>query len=110
MKYLTKFFRWRMDCNIAKLDALVVLADEHRVDWNVSIPMYVIPNSLSFFPEESAQLIKKEVIPMNFAFTSTKSFTREHIVRLTILHPVSLLLLWSSNLLSFRRILKKTGI
>ena len=62
LKYLTKFFRWRMDCNIAKLDALVVLADEHRVDWNVSIPMYVIPNSLSFFPEESAQLIKKEVI------------------------------------------------
>ena len=34
---------------------------------------------------------------------------REHIVRLTILHPVSLLLLWSSNFLSSRRILKKTG-
>lgn len=62
LKYLIKFFRWRMDCNVAKLDALVVLADEHRVDWNVSIPMYVIPNFLSFFPEETAELLKKEVI------------------------------------------------
>ena len=62
LKYLTKYFRWRMSSNIAKLDALIVLAEEHRVDWNVNIPIYVIPNSLSFSPREASKLMNKQII------------------------------------------------
>lgn len=62
LKYLTKYFRWRMNSNIAKLDALIVLAEEHRVDWNVNIPIYVIPNFLSFSPREASKLMNKQII------------------------------------------------
>lgn len=61
-KYLTKFFRWRMDCDVDKLDALVVLADEHRSDWKCHVPIFIIPNSLSFYPKEVSRCSNRKVI------------------------------------------------
>ena len=61
-KYLTKFFRWRMDCDVDKLDALVVLAEEHRTDWKCHVPIFVIPNSLSFYPKEISRCSNHKVI------------------------------------------------
>ncbi len=61
-KYLTKYFRWRMDRNIAKLDTLVVLADEHRDNWKINIPVLVIPNFLSFYPDKQSCCLNKQVI------------------------------------------------
>ena len=61
-KYLTKYFRWKMDSEIAKLDALVVLAEEHRSDWKLNLPIYVIPNSLSFYPKKYSSCVNKQVI------------------------------------------------
>lgn len=73
LKYLTKYFRWRMNCNITKLDALIVLAEEHRVDWNVNIPIYVIPNSLSFSPREASKLTNKQIIMVG-RYNNAKGF------------------------------------
>ena len=61
-KYVTKFFRWRMDCDVDKLDALVVLAEEHRTDWKCHVPIFVIPNSLSFYPKEISRCSNHKVI------------------------------------------------
>lgn len=61
-KYLTKFFRWRMDCDVDKLDALIVLAEEHRTDWKCHVPIFVIPNSLSFYPKEVSRCLNHKVI------------------------------------------------
>ena len=61
-KFLTKYFRWSMDRQVGKLDALVVLTEEHRNDWTQDIPIYVIPNSLSFVPERASTCTNKKVI------------------------------------------------
>lgn len=61
-KYLTKYFRWSMDCQVRRLDALVVLAEEHRKDWALEIPIYVIPNSLPFVPERTSTCTNKNVM------------------------------------------------
>ncbi len=61
-KYLTIFFRWRMDCDVDKLDALVVLSEEHRTDWKCHVPIFVIPNSLSFYPKEVSRRPNRKVI------------------------------------------------
>ena len=61
-KYLTKYFRWRMDCQVSRLDALVVLTEEHKSDWVLNIPIYVIPNSLPFVPEMTSTCTNKKVM------------------------------------------------
>lgn len=61
-KYLTKYFRWSMDRQVGRLDALVVLTEEHRNDWVLDIPVYVIPNSLPFVPERASTCTNKNVI------------------------------------------------
>lgn len=61
-KYLTKYFRWNMDRKVDKLDALVVLTEGHCSDWGKKVPIYVIPNSLSFYPERYSSCMNKQVI------------------------------------------------
>ncbi len=61
-KFLTKYFRWSMDRQVSRLDALVVLTEEHRTDWTLDIPVYVIPNSLPFVPERASTCTNKKVI------------------------------------------------
>lgn len=61
-KFLTKYFRWSMDRQVGRLDALVVLTEEHRNDWALDIPVYVIPNSLPFVPERASTCTNKNVM------------------------------------------------
>ncbi len=61
-KYLTKYFRWSMDRQIAKLDALVVLTPHHVDDWKGKVPVYVIPNSLPFYPDQQSTCENKHAI------------------------------------------------
>ncbi len=61
-KYLTKYFRWKMDRQIARLDAVVVLTQQHVDDWKALAPVYVIPNSLPFYPTMQSDCQQKRVI------------------------------------------------
>lgn len=61
-KYLTKYFRWNMDRRVAKLDALVLLAPEHKKEWGEKIPTYVIPNSYPFYPKKPSTCDNKQAI------------------------------------------------
>ena len=61
-KYLTKFFRWHMDRQVNRLDALVVLTSQDEHDWGGKIPVYVIPNSFPFYPEKPCTCENKQAI------------------------------------------------
>jgi glycosyltransferase involved in cell wall biosynthesis len=72
-KYLTKYFRWSMDRQVNKLDALVVLTQQHVADWGVKIPVYVIPNSLPFYPDEVSNCQNKRTIIVG-RYTEAKGY------------------------------------
>lgn len=61
-KYLTKFFRWHMDRQVNRLDALVVLTTQDQHDWGDKIPIYVIPNSFPFYPDKPSLCENKQAI------------------------------------------------
>lgn len=61
-KYLIRLLRWRMESRVRKLDGLIVLAEEHKVDWANSCPVFVIPNFMSFYPERYSTCLNKQVI------------------------------------------------
>lgn len=61
-KYLTKYFRWHMDKQVGKLNALVVLTAQDKVEWEHIVPTYVIPNSYPFYPEIASSCVKKQAI------------------------------------------------
>lgn len=61
-KYLTKFFRWHMDRQVNRLDALVVLTSQDEHDWGDKIPIYVIPNSFPFYPDKPSLCDNKQAI------------------------------------------------
>lgn len=61
-KYLTKFFRWIMDREVNKLDALVVLTSQDKHEWGNKIPVYVIPNSYPFYPDIPSTCDEKQAI------------------------------------------------
>ena len=61
-KYLTKFFRWHMDRQVNRLDALVVLTTQDQHDWGDKIPVYVIPNSFPFYPDKPSLCENKQAI------------------------------------------------
>lgn len=61
-KYLTKFFRWNMDREVNKLDALVVLTSQDKNEWGNKIPVYVIPNSYPFYPDMPSTCDNKQAI------------------------------------------------
>ena len=61
-KYMTKYFRWNMDRQVSKLDALVVLTSQDKEDWEHLLPVYVIPNSYPFYPEYPSTCENKQAI------------------------------------------------
>lgn len=61
-KYLTKYFRWNMDWQVSKLDALVVLTNQDKEDWGHLLPVYVIPNSFPFYPEHPTTCENRQAI------------------------------------------------
>ena len=61
-KWLAKFYRKRQVSLASKLKALVVLTPQDAKDWENVTKTYVIPNAVSFSPEESAELENKQVI------------------------------------------------
>lgn len=62
LKYMTKLFRWHMDQQVNKLDALVVLTSQDQHDWGDKIPIYVIPNSFPFYPIKPSTCENKQAI------------------------------------------------
>ena len=61
-KYLTKYFRWIMDRQVSRLEALVVLTSQDKNDWEHLLPVYVIPNSYPFYPETPSNCGNKQAI------------------------------------------------
>lgn len=62
LKFLTKYFRWNMDRQVKRLDALVVLTNQDKEDWGHLMPVYVIPNSYPFYPEPPSTCENKQAI------------------------------------------------
>lgn len=72
-KCLTRFFRWNMDRQVNKLDALVVLTEDHKNDWGDKLPIYVIPNMLPFYPDEASSCDNKQAIMVG-RYNSAKGY------------------------------------
>ena len=72
-KYLTKYFRWNMDCQVSRLEALVVLTSQDKNDWEDLLPVYVIPNSYPFYPETPSNCNNKQAIIVG-RFNSAKGY------------------------------------
>lgn len=62
LKFLTKYFRWNMDRQVKRLDALVVLTSQDKEDWGHLLPVYVIPNSYPFYPEVPSTCENKQAV------------------------------------------------
>lgn len=61
-KWLAKYFRRKQVSRASKLKALVVLTPQDAEDWENVTKTFVIPNAVSFLPNESAELENKQVI------------------------------------------------
>ena len=59
---IAKYMRWKMCRYASKLDAMVLLTPNDEEDWKSVVKTCVISNPISFFPEEGAALVKKQVI------------------------------------------------
>lgn len=73
LKILTKYFRWSMDCQINKLNALVVLTEQQINDWPSSVSKYAIPNALPFYPESVSTCDNKRAIIVG-RYTEAKGY------------------------------------
>lgn len=56
------YMRWKMCRSASKLNALVLLTQKDAYDWKGITKTYVIPNPISFYPEEAAKLENRQVI------------------------------------------------
>jgi len=72
-RYMTKYFRWRMDCQVNHLDALVVLTKQQISDWPAEVPKYAIPNALPFYPESVSTCENKRAIIVG-RYTEAKGY------------------------------------
>jgi len=72
-RYMTKYFRWRMDCQVNHLDALVVLTKQQISDWPAEVPKYAIPNALPFYPESESTCENKRAIIVG-RYTEAKGY------------------------------------
>ena len=61
-KVIAKYMRWKMCRYASKLDAMVLLTPNDAEDWKSVVKTFVIPNPISFYPKESAELVNKQVI------------------------------------------------
>lgn len=72
-KLLTRFFRWRMDCQVKNLDALVVLTKDHKVDWGNWTKIHIIPNMVPFYPDKVSSCENKQAIMVG-RYNSAKGY------------------------------------
>ena len=72
-RYMTKYFRWKMDSQVSNLDALVVLTEQQISHWPHSIPIYAIPNALPFYPNVVSTCEKKRAIIVG-RYTEAKGY------------------------------------
>lgn len=61
-RLVAKYMRWKMCRSVSKFDALVLLTQKDAYDWKGITRTYVIPNPISFYPQEPAKLESKQVI------------------------------------------------
>lgn len=59
---LVKYWRYKMDKKVKKLDAIVLLTKEDAKSWSGLTKTVVIPNSLPFNPERQCDLLSKRAI------------------------------------------------
>lgn len=59
---VARYMKWRTYRRISKLEALVLLTKDDADTWTEVQHTYVIPNSIPFYPQESAKLDNKQVI------------------------------------------------
>lgn len=72
-RYMTKYFRWRMDCQVNNLDALVVLTEQQLLHWPTAVAKYAISNALPFYPNEVSTCDNKRVIIVG-RYTEAKGY------------------------------------
>ena len=72
-RLMTKFFRWRMDCQVRHLDALVVLTEQQMSHWPAEVPKYAIPNALPFYPDVVSTCENKRAIIVG-RYTEAKGY------------------------------------
>ena len=72
-RYMTKYFRWKMDRQVSNLDALVVLTGQQISHWPQNIPVYAIPNALPFYPNMVSTCEKKRAIIVG-RYTEAKGY------------------------------------
>lgn len=72
-RYMTKYFRWRMDCQVSNLDALVVLTEQQISHWPTAVAKYAIPNALPFYPNEVSTCDNKRAIIVG-RYTEAKGY------------------------------------
>ena len=61
-RWVSIFMKWRTNRHVSKLNALVLLTKDDADTWTEASQTFVIPNPLSFYPEEGAKLNNKQVI------------------------------------------------
>ena len=61
-RLLVRYWRSKMDKNVKKLDAIVLLTKEDAESWSGLTKTVVIPNSLPFYSERQSDLISKQAI------------------------------------------------
>ena len=72
-RIMTKYFRWKMDCQVRHLDALVVLTEQQLVYWPAEVPKYAIPNALPFYPDVVSTCENKRAIIVG-RYTEAKGY------------------------------------
>ena len=61
-RWVSIFMKWRTNRHVSKLNALALLTKDDADTWTEASQTFVIPNPLSFYPEEGAKLNNKQVI------------------------------------------------
>lgn len=61
-KWLAKYWRKKQEECVKKLEGLVLLTQQDAVSWQDVTKTYVIPNSLTFYPQDSSTCENKQAI------------------------------------------------
>ena len=72
-RMMTKYFRWKMDCQVQHLNALVVLTEQQIAHWPTGIYKIAIPNALPFYPDVVSSCENKRAIIVG-RYTEAKGY------------------------------------
>lgn len=72
-RMMTKYFRWKMDCQVRQLDALVVLTEQQIAHWPTGVYKKAIPNALPFYPDVVSTCENKRAIIVG-RYTEAKGY------------------------------------